>query len=154
MMRNLNNTHGFTLVELIIVIVILGILAVFAVPRLGDYINASKINATKQEMLTIKLAIVGDASARVGAVVIDQGYKGDLGFRPVQLEDLVTKPGGDPVYNPFTQLGWNGPYLDDDGSQSYKKDAWDNSYTLTDTSIASNGPDGSFGTGDDITISY
>ena len=149
-----NNEHGFTLLEIILVVVVLGILSAVVVPKLGGMISGSEENATRSEMGTLKSAIVGDASARVGGIVIDQGYKGDLGYRPASLADLVTKPGGDPVYNPFVQMGWNGPYMSDDGNASYMDDAWDNPYTLSDTSIVSNGPDGILGTGDDISISF
>ena len=39
---------GFTLIELVFVIAILGILSAVAVPKIGDMITKSRINATKQ----------------------------------------------------------------------------------------------------------
>ena len=152
--RFTGNTGGFTLIELIMVIVILGILAVVAIPKLGDFTEGSKIKATRSELMILKKAIAGDAESRVGAVVTDPGYKGHLGYRPAQLQDLVTKPAGDPVYNKFSRMGWNGPYLSDDGSESYRYDAWGNEYVLMDTQISSNGPDGEPDTDDDIIIIY
>jgi general secretion pathway protein G len=145
--------RGFTLIEIIIVIVILGIISAVAVPRIGNMITTSRIVATKNELSILKQAIVGE-DINVGGRIISQGYKGDLGYRPAKLEDLVIKPAGDPAYNQFTRMGWNGPYLSDDGSQSYKYDAWERAYILADSIITSLGPDRIVGTSDDIVIKY
>lgn len=122
------NHHGFTLIELVIIIVILGILAVVAIPKFGSITNSSRINATKQEMDALKKAIVGNPAVVSGGEYIDRGFEGDVGYAPSRLPDLVVKPDSIGSYNQLTRLGWNGPYIDSaDGS--YLTDAWGNNYT-------------------------
>lgn len=48
-----NNKKGFTLTELIIVIVIIGILAAVLIPSLSNYIQKAKKSAAEQDALTI-----------------------------------------------------------------------------------------------------
>ena len=124
--NNLND-RGFTLIEIVIIIVTLGILAAFAIPKFTDITDSSKINATKQELNMLKKAIVGNPSAVAGGVYIDRGFEGDIGFVPSQLLDLVSKPDSVAIYNKLTRLGWNGPYMDD-AEGSYLKDAWGVNY--------------------------
>ncbi len=140
--------------ELVIVIVILGILSAVAVPRVGDIIKNSKINATKGEIRVIKEAIVGIGEAVSGGVIVGAGYKHDVGSSPPNLDALITKPAGVASWNKYLQMGWNGPYLQDDGTVDFKFDAWDVAYVLTDTSIASFGPDNQSGGADDIAVTY
>jgi prepilin-type N-terminal cleavage/methylation domain-containing protein len=51
------NKKGFTLIELMIVVAIIGILAAIAIPKFADLINKSKEGATKGALSTVRSAI-------------------------------------------------------------------------------------------------
>jgi hypothetical protein len=119
--------RGFTLIEIVIIIVTLGILAAVAVPKFVELTENSKVNATQQEMLTLKRAIAGNPDVVAGGEYVDRGFEGDVGFAPSRLVDLVRKPDSIGAYNPLTRLGWNGPYIDSSGGE-YLSDAWGHAY--------------------------
>jgi len=75
--RRLHNRKGFTLIELIVVIAILGILIAIAVPRLGGFTDTAEKNAD-------------EATARVieGAAAM---YYADQGDWPADIATLVTE---------------------------------------------------------------
>ena len=136
--------NGFTLIELVIIILILGIVAGVAIPKFSSLSEQSKISATKDEMRLLKEAIIGDARLVSGGEYISRGFRGDIGFPPSRLIDLVIRPDSIPAYNKFTRIGWNGPYIDSAG-QSYLNDAWGHAYvynfsarTITSTSSTPN----------------
>jgi prepilin-type N-terminal cleavage/methylation domain-containing protein len=52
-----NMKKGFTLIELMIVVAIIGILAAIAIPKFADLINKSKEGATKGSLSSIRSAI-------------------------------------------------------------------------------------------------
>lgn len=137
------NPRGFTLIELVIIIIILGIIAAIAIPRMGGLTESSKASVTQSELAMLKKAIVGNPEVISGGQFIDVGFEGNIGFPPQALSDLAKKPDSIPAYNKFTRLGWNGPYVDSAGSD-YLKDSWGSNYLLdasarTITSVG--GPD-------------
>ena len=136
----LGRSDGFTLIELVIVIVILGIVAAVAIPRFGDFTESAKIEATHEEMGRLKKAIIGDPSVVAGGKFVSKGYEGDVGSPPSALVELVAKPGSVDIYNKFSGLGWNGPYIDSSGGK-YLTDAWGvaYSYDATARTIISSG---------------
>lgn len=144
-----SDESGFTLVELVIIIVTLGILAAVAIPRFSNIAEGSRVTATREELHRLKLAVIGNPSAVSAGVYTDRGFEGDVGFAPERLEDLAMKPDTVALFNKFTRLGWNGPYIDSSGGD-YLSDAWGAAYVYDPAlrRIAS------IGGGDTIAVSF
>src|SRR3989338_11629730 len=101
----MRSPSGFTLVEILMVILLVSIVSGIAVTQFVDFRGDAKTAVTKGRLSSFHSAIKGDAaSARAG-------YLSDLGTIPASLNDLVVL-GTKPTYNPLTKLGWNGPYVD------------------------------------------
>ncbi|MEZ7862712.1 MAG: type II secretion system major pseudopilin GspG [Aeromonadaceae bacterium] len=128
--------RGFTLLEIMVVIVILGILASLVVPNL----MGNKEQADRQKA-------VSDIVALENALDM---YKLDNSRYPTTeqgLEALVTKPQGDPAPR---------NYKDDGYIKRLPQDPWGNNYQLMSPGehgkidVFSLGLDGEAGTADDI----
>ena len=126
-MAGLAGREGFTLIEILLVVVIIGILAAVAVPKLSGRVGQAQTNAAKASVDAIGLAV--------------KMYEVDNGKFPDSLQSLVTKGG---------EINWNGPYLE----KGVPKDPWGNDFQYSkngnDYTIVSAGPDGVFGSEDDV----
>ena len=144
---------GFTLIELVIVIIVVAVLAAVAVPRFWDLITPSKIKLTRHRMEEIKKAIVGSPEMTGAGTYSARGFRGDVGSFPNSFTDLVSQ-GSYPNWDRYTKKGWNGPYVDETGGQ-YLIDAWGNNFVYSSSgtpNITSYGQDGASGGGDDIVV--
>jgi len=119
---------GFTLIEMLLVVVIIGILAAVVVPKFTTRSKDAQIAAAKASIESISLAV--------------DMYEVDNGSYPASLQALITKG---------SELNWKGPYLKDD---SIPQDPWGKEfvYSVKDNGyeIKSYGPNGVDGGGDDI----
>ena len=103
-----SKVRGFTLIEIMVVVVIMGILAALIVPKLMGRTDDARIIAAKQDISTLVQAL--------------KLYKLDNQHYPTTeqgLQALITKPTSGPNAD-----GWKtGGYLD-----KLPKDPWGNSY--------------------------
>jgi len=125
------------------VIAVLGIMAAVAIPVIGTFITSAQETATKDELRVLARAIAGSDEAK------DRGFEGDVGFPPSSLMDLAQKPGSLSVWDPFLDMGWNGPYVDSSGGD-YLRDAWDSTYVYNPSARTIE----SIGSGSSISISF
>ena len=109
------NQRGFTLIEIMVVVVIMGIMAALVVPKLMGRADDARITAAKQDISTINQAL--------------KLYKLDNQHYPTTeqgLQALVSKPTGGPAAN-----NWKtGGYLD-----KLPKDPWGNPYQFLSPGI-------------------
>jgi general secretion pathway protein G len=110
MMLKKKHSRGFTLIEVMVVVAILGILAAIVVPKIMGRPDDARIVAAKQDigaiMQSLKLYRLDNASYPT----TEQG-----------LQALITKPASQPL-----PLNWkSGGYLD-----KLPKDPWKNEYQM------------------------
>ena len=108
--------RGFTLLELVVVIIIMGVLSLIALRSFTSQTNTQRFEETRAEMEALKRGIVGDPDRVQDGFRVDFGYVGDMGALPAALTDLAVNPGGG---------NWNGPYIQ---TLTIPIDPWSNEY--------------------------
>jgi general secretion pathway protein G len=103
--RQENRQRGFSLIELIVVLVILGLLATVVGPRIMDRLGKGKAEIAKLQISELE-----------GALGL---YRFDVGRYPTTSEGLAAL-----VDNPGAQ-NWSGPYL---SKRTLPKDPWGRDY--------------------------
>ena len=129
----MGNNKGFTIIEILVVIVILGILGTLLVPKFLDKPDEARVTKAKMDIRAIESAL--------------KIYKLENGVYPTTnqgLQALVEKPDTDPVPRNWKKGG----YME----ATNMKDPWDNDYIYRspgdddrDYEIISYGADGEEG---------
>lgn len=134
-----NYKSAFTLIEIMLVVILIGILAAIAVPRLTGKTTQARMAAAKTE-------IEGTLSMSLDMYELDAGTFPSMSQG---LGALIEKPAIPPE-----PLSWKGPYLK---KKTIPKDPWGNEYTYEspgkhneDYDLSSAGPDNITGNEDDI----
>ncbi|KAA9130774.1 type II secretion system protein GspG [Marinihelvus fidelis] len=116
---------GFTLVELLLVLVILALIAGLVLPGIIGKAEGAKVRAASSQISRLSMSV--------------ETFYLDTGSTPDSLEDLVNEPS--------SASGWNGPYV----KASLLKDPWGREYQFRspgehgDFDIYSFGADGQQG---------
>jgi len=114
------NQKGFTLTEIMIVLIILGLLIAVALPRVSQVLFTGKVSATKTSLSSFSKAV--------------KNFNADLSVWPANINDLAMAPKfGDACYNSkslaqvsYSQThikNWRGPYMDGTTAE-ISVDAW------------------------------
>lgn len=134
-----NKMKAFTLIEIMLVIILIGILAAIALPRLTGKTTQARVASARTEIeATLPMAL--------------DMYELDAGRFPTSdqgLMALIQKPTSSPE-----PTSWKGPYLK---RKDVPKDPWGKDYIYEcpgkqneDYDISSAGPDGIVGNEDDV----
>ncbi|HWC60448.1 MAG TPA: type II secretion system major pseudopilin GspG [Verrucomicrobiae bacterium] len=126
--------HGFTLVEILLVVTIIGILAALVIPKIAGKSDEARKKAAFSD-------VNGGIKTALGM------YEVDTGRYPNSLNDLFQQPSD--------VKGWKGPYLD---AGQIPMDPWGHAYVYvypgrknpSGYDLYSVGPDDQDGTADDI----
>jgi len=160
-MGSVQSKAGFTLTELVMVILLVSIMATVVTVNFYDFRDEAKIAVTQDEITQFRRAITGDSRVSSGGQYSFAGYEADMGKLPDGLVDLAKNPiTADTTqdYDPITRKGWRGPYIDDSATADYANDAWAQTYVYEKANrrIRSIGPDGTdnSGAGDDIQMDF
>jgi general secretion pathway protein G len=102
-----NNRAGFTMIELMIVIVIIGLLGGVLAPAVNNALKKARIGTAKTALMNIKKGVIS--------------FQAELARYPSTLKDLIKRPkSGDERVT----KKWSGPYYGEEGIEEMPEDPW------------------------------
>ena len=104
-------SHGFTLIEMLVVMVLIGLLAGLVGPKLFGKVDSSKVQTASAQIKMLRGSL--------------ETYRLDVGRYPIQAEGLgalAQAPADEKL-----KARWRGPYLD----QDLPADPWGNAYAYS-----------------------
>ena len=127
MNRRAPSSSGFTLIEIMLVVIIIGVLAAMVVPRFAGRTTDAKIARAKSDIAAIGLAL--------------DLCELDIGVYPSTLTELVAKE-APTDFSDEARAAWKGPYL----KKGMPRDPWGRAYAYERAAdgytLSSPGPDG------------
>jgi general secretion pathway protein G len=109
---HLRGSHrGFTLIEMLVVMVLIGLLAGLVGPKLFGRVDSSKVQTAQAQIKMFKGSL--------------ETFRLDVGRFPTQAEGLATL--NQAPSEERAKARWRGPYLD----QDLPRDPWDNAYVYS-----------------------
>jgi len=108
--KNTQEQSGFSLIELLVVLVILGMLGGLVGPRLFERVDSSKVDTALSQVRMLKSAM--------------GTFRLDVGRYPTTEEGLVAL-----AFKPASLKRWRGPYVED----LVPNDPWGNPYVYVGT---------------------
>ncbi len=126
MKKILQNISGFSLIELLVAIVVIGIILSLAMQSMDTVVDDNRRVTTNKEMDKLAQAIVGNPDIANTGVRSDFGFVGDNGAFPSSLQELYSNTNG--------WSTWDGPYITTGIAQDtvgLKYDEWNQPYNYT-----------------------
>ena len=164
----IGDESGFTLIEILMVIILISILAVGSLELFSDSANDSRYQETLNRMNQVREALIGNPDLKVDGARSSFGFVGDIGALPdsgTGLQALMNNSTGLGVFTARPDLrltyGWNGPYLGIvDITATTVNDGWGRpllydaptSFQATLTSYGADGAAGGTGLNQDVLI--
>jgi general secretion pathway protein G len=137
---------AFTMIELVFVIVVIGILAAVAVPRLAATRDDAQLVKGRSDVASIRSAIVSERQARIlqgNSAYINKLHNGNAGSKPILFDNNGSTSSTLLQYGIVTQDSTNGHW---DDNVSANGTNWQYTYRVINTDITFdyNSTDGSF----------
>lgn len=91
MENSMNKNKGFTLLEVMIVVMVIGILSVIAIPSYNDYIERGELADAKQAAVSMHQAFEANRVARPRDFNTDAQFKAELSKEKSKISSRITR---------------------------------------------------------------